>query len=60
MTSQPFTDRLPAWVFWPLFAAILASSVGSAAGLYLLLNSSSESITPHEQAPHEQDRHEQL
>ncbi|MEL7085574.1 MAG: hypothetical protein AAGM36_13865 [Cyanobacteria bacterium J06597_1] len=57
MTSQPFIDRLPAWVFWPLFAAILASSIGSAVGLYLL-NSSPESITPHEQAPHEQDRHE--
>ncbi|MEM8715595.1 MAG: hypothetical protein AAGE92_07420 [Cyanobacteria bacterium P01_G01_bin.4] len=59
MTSQPFIDRLPAWVFWPLFVALLASSVGSAVGLYLL-NSSSESIPPHEQAPHEQDRHEQL
>ncbi|MGK7911593.1 MAG: hypothetical protein AB4050_08960 [Synechococcus sp.] len=48
MTSQPFTDRLPAWVFWPLFAALLASSAGSAVGLYLL-NSSPEPVNSHEQ-----------
>ena len=47
MASKTLCDRLPAWVFWPLFVAILFSSVGSAVGLYLL-NSSPEPVNRHE------------
>ena len=49
--SKPFSDRLPAWVFWPLYALLLLMTVGSTVGLHLLStpDSPTDSVIHHEQ-----------